>query len=654
MQFFEVNVLSVVLMLSMFFDILRFPLLNKDRGSRFFREIAVVFSLFIVFSLLGDIGSKGIIIYSPLFERLLWIVHFLSFPFLLAMWAHFNAINILDDTKFVTKFSLVQGIPLMVLTVLSFIDVSRQTFYPFNAGYEDLLPSAGTYFMIGLSFFYCLAMTMPTLAHYKDLQGSFMFVSFLLPVMFFFSIVAFWVTHSHEQFMLANSFMLILYYLIGQRDSIKVDSLTGLPTNSLLQRKLIRIFKLQSSYAFILLDIENFKYFNTRYGYLLGDKMLVALAQFLSTLGSANEVFRLGGDRFCLCIPAKDISYADSLVTKITDRMDQVWELDENALFLQVNLAVIHFPDQVSNCEEFKQATDQLYMEMKTERKKSVIVYTREESIFLQRRLNIISALRDSVRNPDQVQAYYQPIYDLKTGCLVSAEALMRIEDNHLGLLQPSDFIALAERTGLIVQLSHILLAKVCNVVRQIPEVSIGCIAVNLSGKDFESKTLGKNLLEIIKAEGIDPKRIGFEITESVVLQSYEAVADMMEKFSLQDISFALDDFGSGYSNVQALMDLPYQYVKFDATLIQRSTASPKMLSLLTDMLHKMGKKIVAEGVETEQELTMVKRIGIDRVQGFLFAEPMATEAFLALVRDQKRIGGAQKESSKSNLSEKE
>lgn len=656
MQFLEVNVLSVVLMLSMFFDILRFPLLNKDRGSRFFREIAVVFSFFIVISLLGDIGRKGIITYSPFFERLLWIVHFLSFPFLLAMWAHFNALNILDNTKFVTKVSLIQGIPLMVLTVLAFVDISRQKLYPFNAGYVDLLPSVGTYYMIGLSIFYCLAMIMPTLAHNKDLQGSFIFISFLLPIMLFFSIVAFWVTHSHEQFMLANSFMLILYYLVGQRDSVRVDSLTGLPTHALLQRKLIRIFKLQSSYAFILLDIENFRYFNTRYGYLLGDKMLVALAEFLSTLGSANEVFRLGSDRFCLCIPAKDISSVDPLVAKITDRMDQAWELDENFLFLQVNLAVIHVPDQVSNREEFKQATDQLYMEMKSERKKSVIVYTREDSVVLQRRLNIITALRDSVRYPDQVHAYFQPIYDVGTGRLVSAEALMRIEDNHLGLLQPSDFIALAERTGLIVQLSHILLAKVCNVVRQIPEDSLGCIAVNLSGKNFGSKNIGNTLLEIIRAAGIEPRRIGFEITESVVLQSYESVADVMEKLSLQNISFALDDFGSGYSNAQALMDLPYQYVKFDASLIQRSTANPKMLSLLTTMLHKMGKVIVAEGVETEQELAMVRRIGIDRVQGFYFAEPMTNDAFIALVGDQKSksTDGSQKELSESEHFEKE
>jgi len=157
-------------------------------------------------------------------------------------------------------------------------------------------------------------------------------------------------------------------------------------------------------------------------------------------------------------------------------------------------------------------------------------------------------------------------------------------------------------------------------------------IAVNLCGKDFDSKSIGKTLCDIIRREGIDPNRIGFEITESVVLQSYEAVADVMKKLSLHEISFALDDFGSGYSNMQALMDLPYQYVKFDANFIQRSTTNPKMLSLLTDMLHKMDKVIIAEGVESEEELALVRKVGIERVQGFYFSGPMKGDAFFALV----------------------
>ena len=226
----------------------------------------------------------------------------------------------------------------------------------------------------------------------------------------------------------------------------------------------------------------------------------------------------------------------------------------------------------------------------------------------------------------------YQPVYELKTGRLVSAEALMRIEDKHLGLLQPADFIALAEQTGLIVPLCQILLAKVCRLLKGIPEDSLEFIAVNLSAKDFDSKFIGDTLLDIIRKEGIETKRIGFEITESLVLRSYEAVESVMEQLSQQKISFALDDFGTGYSNVQALMSLPCRFVKFDRSVIQKAPANPKMLSLLAEMLHKMDKCIIAEGVETEEELALVRAMGIPRVQGFLFAKPLKDDDFLALI----------------------
>ncbi len=633
MQYFELTLLSIVLMLSIFIDIQRFPLLRKGRGSRFFCELAIVYSIFIIISLLVCLGKEGYLTYPLYIGRIIWTLHFISFPFLLSMWMHFNAINVIDDVKLVTMLTRIHVIPLVVLSVIAVADITEQRFYPMNPGYEHLLPVPGTYFMIVLSIFYCLAMILPTLGHRKDLQGSFLFVSMLMPITFLTSIATFWMTHSYAQFMMVNSFMMVLNYLVGQRDSLQADILTGLPTEALLKRKLIRIFRFQSSYSVILLDIENFRYFNARYGQLLGDKMLISLSAFLSSLGSANEVFRIESDRFCLCISDKDADMADTLVATIRERMNQSWELEGTIVFIQVNIAVINIPQQAANLEEFKRASDQILLELKTVRKKSMIVYTRESTLDNQYKLNVISALRESVRLPEQVQVYYQPIYEVKTGRLISAEALMRIEDKHLGFLQPGAFIPLAEQTGLIVHLTQILLTKVCQMVKRLPKNTLDYISVNLSGEDFGNKAIGKTLLDNIEKEGVEPRRIGFEITESVVLQSYEAVADVMIALSSKEISFALDDFGSGYSNLRALIDLPYDYVKFDRTVIQSATANPKILILLTEMLHKMQKCIIAEGVETEEELALIREVGIERVQGFIFAKPMEENDFLELVR---------------------
>ncbi|WP_320121402.1 bifunctional diguanylate cyclase/phosphodiesterase [uncultured Sphaerochaeta sp.] len=634
MHYFEATLLSIVLMLAILVDVLRFPLIKKDRGSRFFAELTIAYSIYLVITIFICLGREGIVLYPIPINRILWTLHYLSFPLLLGMWMHFNALNVIDNEKLVNLLSLIHAIPLAVLTMIVILDIPRQQFYPFNIAYEHMLPSAGTTYMIILSFFFCLAMLLPTLGHRKELPGSFLFISMLLPVAFTTSFIAFYVTHTHVMFTMVNSFMMVLYYLIGQRDSVRTDPLTGLPSYALLKRKMIRIFRFRSPYAVVLLDIENFRYFNSRYGQFIGDQMLINLADYLRTLANANEVFRISNDQFCLCFPATKEETALSITNQIEDRLNQPWILNERSVHIQVNMAIISIPQQAETLEEFKQAVNQLLLEIKTVRSKSLIVYTRESMIDHERKLNIISALRESIKFPDQVVVHYQPIYDAKTEQLVSAEALMRIKDRHLGFLQPDAFISLAEQTGLIVQLTQIVLAKVCRFIKQFPEddTPFSHLAMNLSGEDFESKTLGKILLNIIEKEGVNPKQIGFEITESVVLQSYDTVSDVMIELSLKKITFALDDFGTGYSNLRALIDLPYDYVKFDKSVIHAAENNPSMLSLLTEMLHKMGKCVIAEGVETKEQLALIRSVGIERVQGYYFSKPLEEEIFHNLV----------------------
>jgi EAL domain-containing protein (putative c-di-GMP-specific phosphodiesterase class I)/GGDEF domain-containing protein len=427
-------------------------------------------------------------------------------------------------------------------------------------------------------------------------------------------------------FMLVNAFMLVLYYLIGQRDSVTFDSLSGLPNEALLQRKLIRIFRFQSPHALIFLDIENFEYFSSLHGAPAAEQVLVGIGTFLKTMAASNEAFRLEGSRFCLCLPSKDGRLAGSVVQAVRQRMTQGWQVEGELLFVQVNFGVLHIPSHASTLAEYDQARKRVLSEITSVRKQLVFIFTKQDAFDQQRRMNVLSALRSSIRNPEQVMVHYQPIYDVATGRMVSAEALMRIKDEHLGFLNPEQFISLAEQSGLIVHLTKILLSKVCTLVRKnLGECALEYISVN-------SSHIAGSLISIIEQEQIAPKKIGFEITESVALRSYEKVSQVMLELSLRDIKFALDDFGTGYSNLKALMDLPYAYVKFDKSVIHAAMVDPAMLALLVDMLHTLGKVLIAEGVETEQQLEMVKSVGIERVQGFYYAKPMEEQAFLALV----------------------
>lgn len=633
MHYVTVALLSSILMLSILIDVLRFPLLRKDRGSRFFSELTITYSLYIILTLLLVSAHQGLVIYPVLIHRLVWTLHALAIPFLLSAWMHFNAVNVMDDPKLVGILSLIHDIPLAVLTVLAFRDVPRQQFYPLNQAFVHLLPSSGNTYIIALSWFFCFAMLMPTLGHRKNLQGSFLFISLLLPLCFGVSLISLQTTHSPLMFMLVNAFMLVLYYLIGQRDSVTFDSLSGLPNEALLQRKLIRIFRFQSPHTLIFLDIENFEYFSSLHGAPAAEQVLVGIGTFLKTMAASNEAFRLEGSRFCLCLPSKGGRLAHSVVQAVRQRMTQGWQVEGELLFVQVNFGVLHIPSHASTLAEYDQARKRVLSEITSVRKQPVFIFTKQDAFDQQRRMNVLSALRSSIRNPEQVMVHYQPIHDVATGRMVSAEALMRIKDEHLGFLPPSQFISLAEQSGLIVHLTKILLSKVCTLVRKnLGECALEYISVNLSGEDFNSSHIAGSLISIIEQEQIAPKKIGFEITESVALRSYEKVSQVMLELSLRDIKFALDDFGTGYSNLKALMDLPYAYVKFDKSVIHAAMADPAMLALLVDMLHTLGKVLIAEGVETEQQLEMVKSVGIERVQGFYYAKPMEEQAFLEMV----------------------
>ena len=346
MQYFEATLLSMVLMLAILADVLRFPLIKKDRGSRFFAELTIAYSIFLVITVFVCLGREGIVVYPIPISRILWTTHFLSFPVLLGMWMHFNAFNVIGDGKLVNWLSLIHSIPLAVLAIIAFFDIPRQQFYPFNEGYNHMLPTDGTSYMFILSLFFCMAMLLPTLGHRKEMQGSFLFISILMPVAFSISLITFYVTNTYVMFIMVNSFMMVLYYLIGQRDSVRIDPLTGLSSYTLLKRKLIRIFRFRSRYDVILLDIENFRYFNSRYGQYIGDQMLVSLAEFFRTLVNGNEVFRISNDQFCLCFPANKEKNAHAIADRIRDRLNQPWELSERSVHIQVNMAIISIPQQ--------------------------------------------------------------------------------------------------------------------------------------------------------------------------------------------------------------------------------------------------------------------------------------------------------------------
>ena len=208
----------------------------------------------------------------------------------------------------------------------------------------------------------------------------------------------------------------------------------------------------------------------------------------------------------------------------------------------------------------------------------------------------------------------------------------MRIQDPQIGLISPGEFIPAAEHTGLVTQLSAIMLRKVCRflVEHDAAAQMLSYVSINISADDFASQENARKLVDIIVSSGIDPRRIGFEVTESMLLSANKTVETTWHMFTGLGVLLMLDDFGTGYSNLETLMKLPFTVVKIDRSVVSNSRNNFELITLISVMLERLGKQMVAEDVDTREQLEFVQAAGVDLVQGYYFSKPLGEEDFLA------------------------
>ena len=228
----------------------------------------------------------------------------------------------------------------------------------------------------------------------------------------------------------------------------------------------------------------------------------------------------------------------------------------------------------------------------------------------------------------NKFEIYYQPLYTICDEKFTEAEALLRLRDPDGAYISPDEFIPVAEATGLIIEIGSLVLQKVCSYIRYLLacKIDIDTISVNLSVVQLMREDAVTNLLQIIRSSGISPNRILFEITESILISNYSMIAEKIRQLSNAGIQFALDDFGTGYSNISHVIDLPFDVIKIDKSLIWDSVRNKRcsiMISDLTRTFKSINLIVTAEGVETEAQDSFVRTCGCDKIQGFRYAKPM-------------------------------
>lgn len=409
------------------------------------------------------------------------------------------------------------------------------------------------------------------------------------------------------------------------------DALTDLPNRTLFLDRLEQALRRNADVAVALLDLDDFKVINDSLGHASGDDLLVAVARRLRDfLMPAETIARMGGDEFTILL--EDAGSAEAAVARmqaLAQAFQVPFRLGERDVFVDASIGIIVAQGNELAPQELLRRADVAMYEAKRRGKGGVQVFDDSFQDLARHRLDLEAELRLGIER-GQLRVFYQPVVDLATGALAEMEALARWEHPLRGLLPPSEFIGLAEDSGLIVSLGReVLRIACCDALRWIQEYELPetfRVAVNASVKQLERPRIFEEIMAILEETGLPPRHLKLEVTESLMLSDGDGAIAKLERFAAAGIGIAIDDFGTGYSSLSYLKRLPVDTVKIDRSFVSgieieaRDTAIVQAVVAFAD---RIGLTVTVEGVETEVQVNAVRGLGANRGQGFYFSHPL-------------------------------
>lgn len=430
----------------------------------------------------------------------------------------------------------------------------------------------------------------------------------------------------------------LIIFINFQNSLIERDSLTEVYNRKSFLEDLTLRRAGQQEYQIILLVLRHFSRVNQAHGHGGGDAILFQIAAFLRNVAGNGRVFRFGGVEFALILPYRG---DDSRLERICQRFREDWMLGETPVSISACMAELTDRGQDWTPEEIV-AYLEYSIRLAREENRELVRFDGDISRRYHRREYLIQTLQAAIREK-RFRVWYQPVYHRDTDSFRSAEALVRLPDGEGGMIPPDEFIPLAEETGMIDALSWIVLEEVCRLLGNESVSDLESVSINLSMQQLLNKDLGQRIEEMLNRYGVAPEQLKLEITERVLADNIDYVREIMTDLSHRNVNFLLDDFGTGYSNFSSVLDLPFEAIKLDRSLMEGLADSPRS-KLLADTIipffHELGDRVVAEGIETQRQAELALNCGADWLQGFLFARPMPEREFLDWLSAHKKHDG--------------
>ncbi len=454
---------------------------------------------------------------------------------------------------------------------------------------------------------------------------------------------------------LLMGYSLLLRQERQMRFSALHDVLTGLPNRALfldrLNQRLETAKRHDHTGAVLFIDLDRFKNINDSLGHSIGDQLIQEVGQRLQRmLRSEDTVARLGGDEFVVLLAELD-SDAEAVVAEVQIVADKILEvlaqhhkLGGRELYASSSIGIALFSKETIDSNEVLQQADVAMYRAKDAGGNCHHFFLPSMQYAAEERLNIEHALRRALER-NEFQLYYQPIVDIKQpGRMVGAEALLRWQHPEQGTVFPAAFIGVAEETGLILDIGDWVVHEVCRQMRvwndRKPDLDYGKISINISPTQFQQTDFVSKLVNAVEISQVDPSNIYLELTENLLVRDINGVAEKMRELKLHGLQFSIDDFGTGYSSLAYLKRLPLDILKIDQSFVRDIATDPNDAAIVESILaisSRMGFNVVAEGVETEEQLGFLSSRECDLYQGYLFSQPLPAEGFEAMLE---RVGG--------------